>query len=227
MIYMFDWTFLLLIPPFILALWAQMKTQATFKKYSRISITRNMTGAEIAGKILTDYGVRDIRIERVNGVLTDHYDPVHKVLNLSDAVYSQNSIAAAGVAAHEAGHALQHAKGYSPIKIRNSLVPVANITSYLAIPLFFIGFLMSFPLLIKIGIFLFIGIVAFHLVTLPVEFDASSRALKVLKQSSFLNNSELEGARSVLSAAALTYVSAALMAFMQLIRLIFLARDRD
>lgn len=225
--FIFDWTYLLLIPPLILAFWAQMKTQSAFKKYSQINIARNMTGAQVAEKILFDYGVRDIKIGMIGGVLTDHYDPVHKTLNLSEAVYGRTSIAAAGVAAHEAGHAIQHAKGYSPIKIRNSLVPVANITSYLAIPLFFIGFLMSFPLLIKLGIILFTGIVAFHLVTLPVEFDASNRALKVLKQSSFLTNTELEGAKSVLNAAALTYVAAALMALMQLIRLIFLARDRD
>ena len=163
----------------------------------------------------------------IRGELTDHFDPVRKTLNLSEPVYSQASIAAVGIAAHETGHAIQHARGYSPVMIRNSLVPVASITSWLAIPLFILGLFLSSPLFIHIGIFLFAGVVAFHLVTLPVEFDASSRALKILRQGSYLTAVELDGAGRVLSAAALTYVAAALMALMQLLRLVLLSRGRN
>ncbi len=222
-----DWTFILLIPPLVFALWAQSKTRAAYRKYSEIGTIKKMTGAQIAENILSGYGVRDIRVSMIGGTLTDHYDPAHKTLNLSEAVFGQSSIAAVGIAAHEAGHALQHAKGYTPIFIRNSLVPVANITSWLAFPLFILGILMSYTLLIRIGIFLFAGVVAFHLVTLPVEFNASGRALIILKQRSLLNPLELEGARKVLTAAALTYVAAALMALMQLVRLILISRGRD
>ncbi len=227
MLYLFDWTFLLIIPPLIFAMWAQAKTKGTYRKYSRVTTERNITGAEAAEKILTAYGIHDIKIRMINGELTEHYDPVHKVLNLSGPVYSQASIAALGIAAHESGHAIQHARGYTPVFIRNSLVPVAGITSWLAFPLFIVGILFSYPLLIHIGIFLFTGVVIFHFITLPVEFDASGRALKILKQGSYLTVIELEGAGKVLSAAALTYVAAALMALMQLLRLILISRGRN
>lgn len=227
MFYLFDWTFLLIIPPLIFALWAQAKTKGTYREYSNKYTAGNITGAQAAGKILASYGINNIQVRIINGELTDNYDPVHKVLNLSEQVFSQASIAAVGIAAHEAGHAIQHARGYSPVFIRNSLVPVANITSWLAIPLFIIGILFSFPVLIRVGILLFAGVVVFHLITLPVEFDASGRAIKILRQGSYLTAAELDGASKVLSAAALTYVAAALMAIMQLLRLILISRGRN
>jgi hypothetical protein len=224
---MFDWTFFLIIPPLIFAWWAQAKTRGTYLTYSKVFTSGNITGAEAAQKILASYGVNNIRVNMIKGELTDNFDPVHKVLNLSGPVFSQSSIAAVGIAAHEAGHALQHARGYSPVFIRNSLVPVANFTSWMAVPLFIIGILFSFPILIRIGILLFAGVVAFHLITLPVEFDASKRAIKILRQGSYLTAAELDGASKVLSAAALTYVAAALMAIMQLLRLILISRGRN
>ncbi len=227
MFHLFDWTFILIIPPFIFALWAQARTQGTYRKYSGIRTSENITGAKAAEKILSAYGIHDIQIRMISGELTDHYDPLHKTLNLSEPVYNQASVAAIGIAAHETGHALQHKEGYSPVLIRNSLVPVAGLTSWLAIPLFILGIILSYPLFIHIGIFLFAGVVAFHLITLPVEFDASRRAVKVLRQGSYLTAGELDGAAKVLSAAALTYVAAALMALMQLLRLILLSRGRD
>lgn len=218
---------LLLLPAFVFSLWAQFKTQSTFKKYSEISSARGVTADQVAGQILRSYGIHDVTIEQVPGELTDHYDPRGKVLRLSQTVYGSSSIAAIGVAAHESGHALQHAKGFGPIAIRNAFVPVVNITSNLAIPLFFIGMLFSIPILLKVGIFLFTGVVAFHAITLPVEFDASSRALKVLRAGSFLNEEEQKGAKSVLTAAAMTYLAAALMAVLNLIRMLLIARDRE
>jgi uncharacterized protein len=222
-----DWTFLMLIPAFIFSLWAQFKTQSTFKKWSQIEAGRGITAEKVADQILKNYGVNGVKIEMTPGQLTDHYDPKEKVLRLSEAVYGNASIAALGVAAHEAGHAIQHAKGYAAIGIRNAIVPVVNITSNLAIPIFFIGLLVSIPILLKVGIILFVGVVVFHLVTLPVEFDASARAIKVLQTGAYLSPEELRGAKSVLSAAAMTYLAAALMAILNLIRLILIARDRD
>lgn len=222
-----DWTFLMLIPAFLFSLWAQFKTQSTFRKWSQIEAGRGITADKVADQILRNYGVNNVKIEMVPGQLTDHYDPRERVLRLSEGVYGNSSIAALGVAAHEAGHAIQHAKGYGAIQFRNAIVPVVNITSNLAIPIFFVGLLVSIPILLKIGIILFVGVVVFHLVTLPVEFDASSRALKVLQTGSYLNPDELRGAKSVLSAAAMTYLAAALMAILNLIRLVLIARDRD
>jgi Zn-dependent membrane protease YugP len=217
----------MLIPAFIFSLWAQYNTQSTFKKWSQIEAGRGITAEKVADQILKNYGVNGVKIEMIPGQLTDHYDPRDKVLRLSEGVYGNSSIAALGVAAHEAGHAIQHAKGYGFIQFRNAIVPVVNITSNLAIPIFFIGLLVSIPILLKVGIFLFIGVVVFHLVTLPVEIDASSRALKVLQTGAYLSPEELRGAKSVLSAAAMTYLAAALMAILNLIRLVLIARDRD
>lgn len=222
-----DWTFLLLIPAFLFSLWAQFKTQSTFRKWSQIEAGRGITAEKAADQIMKSAGVNGVKIEKIPGQLTDHYDPRERVLRLSETVYGNSSIAALGVAAHEAGHAIQHAQGFGAIKIRNAIVPVVNITSNLAIPIFFIGLLVSLPILLKIGIFLFIGVVVFHLITLPVEFDASSRALKVLNMGAYLSPEELRGAKSVLSAAAMTYLAAALMAILNLVRLVLLARDRD
>lgn len=222
-----DWTFFLLIPAFLFSLWAQFKTQSTFKKWSQIQAGRGITAEKAADQILKNAGVNGVKIEMIPGQLTDHYDPRDRVLRLSESVYGNASIAALGVAAHEAGHAIQHAQGFGAIKIRNAIVPVVNITSNLAIPIFFIGLLVSLPILLKIGILLFIGVVVFHLITLPVEFDASSRALKVLNMGAYLSPEELRGAKSVLTAAAMTYLAAALMAILNLIRLILISRDRD
>jgi len=225
--YYFDWTFYLLIPPFIFALWAQWKTRVTFQKFASVRTSRNITGAEVARGILSGYGVSNVAVESIPGELTDHYDPIHKALRLSKVVYESSTISALGVAAHEAGHAIQHAKGYNPIKVRSAIMPIVSVTSYMAIPLFFIGLLMSMPILIRLGIFLFSGVVAFHFVTLPVEFNASKRALAFLQNGSYLTPEELKGAKKVLDAAAMTYVAAALMALMNLLRLILVSRSRD
>ena len=222
-----DWTFLMLIPALIFSLWAQFKTQSTFKKWSQMEAGRGITAEKAAEQILRNAGVNDVKIETVAGQLTDHYDPRARVLRLSEGVYGNASIAALGIAAHEAGHAIQHARGYTAIQVRNAIAPVVSITSNLAIPIFFIGLLVSLPILLKIGIILFIGVVVFHLITLPVEFDASSRALKVLQVGGYLAPEELRGAKSVLTAAAMTYLAAALMAILNLIRLILISRDRD
>ena len=171
-------------------------------------------------------GIRDVAVEGVRGSLTDHYDPRSKKLRLSEPVYAQASIAAVGVAAHEAGHAIQHAKGYGPLALRSSLVPVANIGSSIGPWLAIAGLFLSFPLLINIGIVLFGGAVVFYLITLPVEFNASARALQILKKENVLNAAELEGVRKVLTAAALTYVASALTALMSFLRLILLSRGR-
>ena len=223
-----DWTFFLLIPGLILSIWAQHNVSSTFKTYSRITASSGITASEVAEDILRTNGIRNVRVERIAGELTDHYDPRAGVLRLSQPVYGSSSIAAIGVAAHEAGHAIQHARGWIPIKLRNSIVPVVNISSNLAIPLFFIGLLMGSAgkLLMQIGIIAFAAVVVFHLVTLPVELDASNRALVIIRQSGYLDPSEQRGARKVLRAAAMTYVAGALMALLNLIRMILLS-SRD
>jgi len=182
--------------------------------------------SEAARRLLDRFGLNHVAVERVPGSLTDHYDPRSKVLRLSDDVYGSTSIAAIGVAAHEAGHAVQDLQGYAPLRIRNAIVPVTNLGSTLAMPLFFLGIIMRIPALMDLGILLFAGILVFHLVTLPVEFDASSRALRLLGETQVLGTAEIAGARRVLNAAALTYVAATVMAAVQLLRLLLL-RGRD
>lgn len=223
--YYYDPTYLLLIPGLLLALYAQVKMSATFGRWSKVASCSGMTGAQMARQILDANGCHDVRVERVPGKLTDHYDPENGTLRLSDEVYGSRSIAALGVAAHEAGHAIQDAQDYSPLRFRASLVPVANIGSQASIPLFLLGLLASWEPLIKTGIFCFALSVLFYLVTLPVEFNASSRAVAVLS-SGYLNEQEVRGVRAVLSAAALTYVAAALQALLQLLRLVLLANSR-
>jgi len=225
MFYYYDPTYLLLIPGLLLALYAQFKVNSTFNHYKQVSSRIHMTGAEIARAILDSNNCRDVRIERVSGSLTDHYDPENNVLRLSSEVYGSTSIAALGVAAHEAGHAIQDAQDYAPLRIRANLVPVANIGSGMAIPLFMMGLLMSWEPLTKIGIFAFAFSVLFYVVTLPVEFNASRRAVTVLA-SGYLPQDEVKGVKAVLSAAALTYVAAALQAVLQLLRLVLLANRR-
>ncbi|MDD2206470.1 MAG: zinc metallopeptidase [Aminobacterium sp.] len=218
----FDPTFVLLIPAVILAFWAQMKVKTAYSEYSRVLSRKGVTGAQAARALLDQFGMYNVPIQRVAGQLTDHYDPRDKTLHLSEGVYNSTSIAAIGVAAHEVGHAVQHQKNYAPLKFRNAVVPVVGIGSSLAFPLFFLGLLFRGPLLMDVGILLFVGVIIFHLVTLPVEFDASSRALKLLGDTGILGSDEVGGAKAVLNAAALTYVAAAVMAFAQLARLLLL-----
>ena len=230
-----DWTVLVLIPAMIFAFWAQINVQSTFKKYSRVGNRRGITGADAARRILNENGLYHIRVEHIPGHLNDHYDPQAGVIRLSDAVYASTSAAAIGVAAHEAGHACQHAVGYTPLKIRQAIIPVTNIGSKLAMPIFIIGLLFATSAQIdnQIGdIFMFAGIVLFslsvlfQLVTLPTEFNASSRALKTLDTSGVLYGEELTAAGKTLRAAALTYVAALATALASLMRLILIANRR-
>lgn len=217
----------LIIPALIITGIAQAKVSSTFAKYSKVSNSRGLTGAKVARRILDMNGLRDIPVEHIRGKLTDHYDPRTKVVRLSDAVYNSDSIAAVGVAAHEVGHAVQHAKGYVPLKLRNTIIPVTQIGSKMAIPLFFMGMIFAMEPLMRAGIVLFATVVAFQLVTLPVEFNASSRAMNTLVDTEMLAGEEVRGARKVLSAAAMTYVAALLMALAQLLRLIILTNRRS
>lgn len=219
------WTFLALIPALVLTLWAQFKVQSTFRKWSQVPAGRGMSGAQVALAILQGAGLDDVRVERVGGHLSDHYDPRTKVLRLSDSTYASPSVAAIGVAAHEAGHAIQHDVGYIPLTMRGFFVPVANIGSMGGPWLFLIGLIFRSPAMQNLGILLFGLAVVFYLITLPVEFDASNRALSVLQGGGYLGATELQGARAVLWAAAMTYIAAAAMAVSQLIRLLLLRRD--
>lgn len=211
---------ILVIPAMLISLWAQFKVKSTYKKYSGISNSKNITGAYAAQAVLTHYGITDVRIERVAGTLSDHYDPRSKVIRLSEGVYSSNSIAAIGIACHEAGHAAQHAQNYVPIKVRNSLIPICNIGSTLGVPLAIFGYILGFEPLISIGLLLYAAITVFQLVTLPVEFNASRRALRVIDETNLLYDDESGGAKKVLTAAAMTYVAAMLVSLANLLRLI-------
>jgi Zn-dependent membrane protease YugP len=221
-----DSTFLLLLPAMALALYAQHKVRSTFARYSKVAASSGTTGAMVAQGILRRNGLSDVEVRETPGTLSDHYDPRSRSISLSTPVYRGRSLAAVGVAAHEVGHAVQDRRGYLPLRIRHGMVPVANIGSSLAFPLFFVGFLFRGPILMDIGIALFAGAVVFHLVTLPVELNASSRALKELSGSGYLAAREVAGARSVLRAAALTYLAATAVAVMHLLRLLIL-RGRD
>lgn len=213
-----------ILPALILSLIAQSRVKSAFAKYSRVRASTNLTGADIARKILSSAGITDVELGRVAGELTDHYDPSKNIVNLSGGVYDGNTIAAYGVAAHEVGHVLQHYQGYTPIKLRNSIVPVAQISSQAAMPLFFLGFLFNTGFLMTLGIILFSGVVVFHLVTLPVEFNASNRAISILENDGYLTRTEISGVKEVLNAAALTYVASAVMAAMQLLRLLSMSK---
>ena len=223
----FDYYYLILVvPTIILSMIAQIIVKSTFAKYSKVRCSRNISGRDAAQLLMNANSINNVAIEPVQGSLTDHYDPGAKKLRLSEPVYGQPSIAAVGVAAHETGHAIQHAKSYGPLVLRSTLVPVANIGSSLGPWLAIAGFFFQFSILIYIGIFLFGGAVLFYLVTLPVEFNASSRALTILKSGNVLSQEELKGVKKVLTAAALTYVASALTALMSFLRLILLARSR-
>ena len=224
-LFRFDWTMLLVIPGLIISIWAQIKVKSTFNKYSKIFTKKGVTAATAARQILDSNGLQHVRIEQINGHLTDHFDPRANVIRLSTSVYSYTTPAAIGVAAHEAGHAVQYAKGYAPIKLRAALVSITGFSSGLAIPLFFIGLLFQHEALMLIGILLYAAIALFQLVTLPVEFNASSRALSALRSSGLLNENELSASRKVLTAAALTYVAALLTSLLTLLRLILLANN--
>lgn len=228
--YYYDPTYMLIIISALISLFAQFLVNSRFSKYSRVRSRSGMTGAQAAERILQSQGIYDVAIQRVSGKLTDHYDPRNKTLNLSDAVYASTSVAAVGVAAHECGHAIQHARGYAPLSFRSALVPVANIGSQLSWLFIILGiFFGGSHTLIMIGILMFSAAVLFQLVTLPIEFNASGRALKLLSETGILQKDEVSDTRKVLSAAALTYVAAAATAVLQLLRLLrlFGGNDRD
>ena len=226
----FDQYYLLLVvPTLILSLWAQIMVKSTFAKYSKIPCSKKISGQDSAALLLKSNSIRDVKIEAVGGSLTDHYDPRTKVVRLSNPVFSEVSIAAVGVAAHEAGHAIQHATKYGPLALRSTLVPVANIGSRFGPFLAMIGLFFhdsSMSILFNIGIMLFAGAVLFYVITLPVEFNASARAIAILRENNVLTANELKGVRKVLTAAAMTYVASALTAIMSLLRLILLSRNR-
>ena len=234
--YYYDPTYILLLPAIIFTLIAQARVNSAFKRYSQVRNRKNLTGAEAARRMLDFNGLQDVRINAIGGNLTDHYDPRNRTLNLSQSVYGVNSVAAVSVACHEAGHALQHAKGYTPLGLRNSIVPAVNFASRLAWPMIFIGILLlsvgSYEmgyfgmLLLDIGIIGFAGVVVFHAVTLPVEFNASRRAVQMLTDGGYVTGAEEQGVREVLNAAALTYVAAAVTSLLSLLRLVLIARRR-
>lgn len=231
--YGLDWTYVVLVLPCVLlSLWASANVKGTFKKYSRQLSSRGLTGAEAASRVLSANGVRGVRIEQVHGELTDHYDPNTNVIRLSDDVYSSTSTAAIGVACHEAGHAVQYAENYAPIKLRAAIIPMTNFGSKLAMPLIILGiFLQAMGsisyLFVYLGIACFGLSLVFQVVTLPVEFDASRRALTAIEQTGILTDEERKGAKKTLSAAALTYVAATAAALAQLLRLLILFGGRD
>jgi Zn-dependent membrane protease YugP len=228
--FFWDTTFFLLLPALILAFYAQARVRGAYKKYSRIFAGSKISGARVAQELLQTSGAGDVKIEKVAGELTDQYDPRTRVLRLSQGVYESTSIAALGIAAHESGHAIQHHSHYQPLALRTMIYPVASLGSTLAFPLFFIGFIFSRrgpSVLMDIGILLFAAAVVFSVVTLPVEFNASKRALALLEERRFLTADEMTGARKVLKAAALTYVASTAMAAMQLLRMFILRQSRD
>ncbi len=228
--YYYDPTYILVIIGIIITLAASAKVRSTFAKYSGVRSMSGMTGAQAAERLLQASGIYDVKIEHVSGKLNDHYDPRTKVLRLSDSVYGQNSLSAIGVAAHECGHAIQHEQSYAPLKLRSTLVPAANIGSMAAWPIIILGIIMGYSqFLINLGIILFSLAVLFQLITLPVEFNASKRAIARLGETGILHGEELQHSKKVLDAAALTYVAAAAATILQLLRLVLLfgGRNRD
>ena len=224
--FFYDWTYLLIIPGLILGIWAQSKVKSTYAEYSRIPTRLGRSAAMVVDDLLRRNGNNKVRIGRVSGELTDHYNPGNETLNLSDGVYASNSVAALGIAAHEAGHAMQKHDGYAPLKLRTAIVPAVNICSGLSTPLFFLGLLMSWEPLLTLGIILFAASTVFALVTLPVEFNASNRAVAMLTEGGYVNGEEERGVRKVLQAAALTYVASAVTSLLSLLRLVMIANRR-
>lgn len=225
--YYFDPTYVLVIIGAVICMAASANVSHTYRKYSAMNTVRGLPSQEVAAQMLREAGITDVRIERIAGDLTDHYDPRNKVLRLSDSVYGSSSVAAVGVAAHECGHAIQHKVGYIPIKVRNAIVPVVNLGSKLSWPVIFLGIILSSFGMIKVGILLFALTLAFQVVTLPVEFNASGRALRVLKARGILYDNELSGARKVLGAAAMTYVTSTISTILQLLRLVLIFGRRS
>lgn len=221
-----DWTMILVIPGLLLGLWAQMRVSSAFRKYSAVHARSGMSAEDVARSMLNQAGCGNVSIRSVSGNLTDHYDPRNNTLRLSDGVYGSSSVAAIGIAAHECGHAMQQHEGYAPLVLRSALVPVVNLGSNLYFPIFLLGLLFSWEPLIYVGIACFALTLVFSLVTLPVEFNASGRALRVLDQQGYLSSEDMDGARAVLNAAAMTYVAAAISSLLQLVRLLIIARDR-
>lgn len=224
-----DWSILIVLPAFIFTLWAQTNVQSTYRKYSRVRNAYGMTGADAARRILNQNGLHHIRIEMVRGEMTDHYDPRAGVIRLSEGVYSTASVAAVGIAAHEAGHAVQHATSYGALKIRNAIIPVCRFGSMAAMPLFIIGLFLFNDVLMTIGILAYSVVTLFQLITLPVEFDASRRAIKAIEGWGYMSKAESDGSRQVLRAAAMTYVAALATSLLTLLRLVLIMsgnRDR-
>ena len=222
----FDWTYLLIIPGLLLGIWAQMKVKGAYAEYSRIPTRLGRPASTVVDDLLRRNGNNKVRIGRVSGELTDHYNPGNETLNLSDGVYGSTSIAALGIAAHEAGHAMQKHDGYAPLTLRTAIVPAVNVCSMLSTPLFFLGLIMAWEPLLNLGIILFAAFTVFALVTLPVEFNASSRAVNMLVEGGYVSGEEERGVRKVLSAAALTYVAAAVTSLLSLLRLVLIANRR-
>ncbi|MCL1873061.1 MAG: zinc metallopeptidase [Clostridiales bacterium] len=222
--FFYDPTVILVILGIIVSLWAQIRVQGTFNRYSRESSRMGMPASLVARRVLDAYDLRDVQVKGVSGKLSDHYDPRHKVVCLSEPVYNSSSLAAIGVAVHEVGHAIQDSEEYFPLRIRSALAPVASIGSNLAWPLVIAGLIFSFFSLIQIGIICFTAVVFFQLITLPVEFNASRRALAILSGDGYLDREEIKASKKVLNAAALTYLAAALVGILQLLRLLLLSR---
>ena len=226
-LFLLNATYILVLIGAVISIIAFMNVKSTFSRYSRNNYRTNMTGAQAASEILRAAGITDVRIERVSGNVTDHYSPKEGVLRLSDSVYDVNTVAAVGVAAHECGHAMQYDQDYFPIKIRSVVIPLANIGSSLSWPVILLGLIFGATGLMQIGVLLFSLVVIFQLLTLPVEFDASARALRTLRDRNMLAGRELSGARQVLTAAALTYVAALVTSVLQLLRLVLITRRND
>lgn len=229
--YYYDWSYMLLLPAIIFTMYAQFKVQGNFKKYSNVRAMRGLTGAQAARRMLDAAGLHDVAIEPIRGSLTDHYDPRYRVLRLSQTVYGVNSVAAVSVACHEAGHAIQHEEEYTPLLMRNNIVPIVNFASQLSWPLIVFGIILGASsgigdMLFMIGVIAFLAVILFHAITLPVEFNASSRAMAQMESLGIIMDDEKRGARKVLSAAAMTYVASLAMAIMNLIRILAL-RNRD
>ena len=223
----FDWTMILIIPGLILGLWAQARVKSAYAQYSRVITRRGLASQDVVRQLMNREGIVNLTIEPTHGVLTDHFDPTSNTLRLSEGVYGSSSVSAVGIAAHEAGHALQKEHGYTLLGLRSVMVPVVNIGSQLTMPIFLAGYIFSFRPLMTAGILVFALVVLFSLITLPIEFDASRRANQMLSDSGYFTHEELEGVRKVLNAAALTYVASFISALLQLVRLLLLARRRD
>lgn len=223
----YDPTYILVLPAILLVLWAQARVNSVFREYSKVGTRAGVTAADVAKQILQENGIYDVQVEFVEGHLSDHYDPKAKVVRLSRSTHDSRSIAAIGVAAHEVGHVIQHQHAYVPLTMRNMIFPIARIGDMLGLPLGIFGYFLGLPMLINIGIIIFSVAVGFYIVTLPVEYNASSRAVAILEHGGYLTQDEVQGARKVLNAAALTYVASAAVAIMNLIRLLVLRDRRD